>query len=111
MGKGNSHKLSSETGKPVAVNTTLEINLWSIMILVKTTLCPQFVHETPRGANVLRNISKMSPSILSDQWMQTEFQKDQLLLVWMLREGWGMEENHYFNTVGLSECCNIIQIK
>lgn len=90
MGKGNGHKWSSRTGKLVAVNTTLEINLWSIMIFVITILCLHLVHEMPRGANILRNISNMFPSMLSDQQMQPESQKEQLLLVWMVTEGLGM---------------------
>lgn len=53
------------------------------MILVITILCLHLVHEMPRGANILRNISNMSPSMLSDQ-------KEQLLVVWMLTEGLGM---------------------
>lgn len=50
----------------------------------------------PRGANILRNISNMSPSMLSDQ-------KEQLLLVWMLTEGLdGAGGKHNFSAGGLS---------
>lgn len=100
LGNGNSHKRSSRTRKPAAVNTTLEINLEWITIPVMTISCLRLVPEMPRGANILRKIVKMSLRVLSDQQKLTEFQKNQFLLAWMLTEGPG---HHSCDAVGLSE--------
>lgn len=82
------------------------------MILVITILCLHLVQETPRGANILRNITNMSQSMLSDQQMQTEFHKEQLLLGWMLSEGFGMGQDRSTISVQLDyQCSNITQIK